>query len=208
MRSDHMAAVATATQLAAVRIKVKDRDSSGGVVKGGAVIRSTKEIAGAAVNVCAKSSVAGNSSSSSGSCKTVGISGGIIADAYVGGDTEYGVDGASRITITNNSASTPHASDGAIMGAASSVDLVEDDDSDSDSDRGSSKTLFFNSFFFERLLESDKKFNYNNVRRWTKKYDIFSMTQVFHSYILASPVDSNAITLFQLSMNRTDLYSN
>jgi sentrin-specific protease 1 len=41
------------------------------------------------------------------------------------------------------------------------------------------KSHFFNSFFVERLLKTDKKYNYNNVKRWSKKFDIFALDKIF-----------------------------
>ena len=38
---------------------------------------------------------------------------------------------------------------------------------------------FFNSFFIERLLVTDKKYNYNNIHRWSKKFDIFTKHKIF-----------------------------
>ena len=38
---------------------------------------------------------------------------------------------------------------------------------------------FFNSFFIEKLLNADKKYTYSNVRRWSKKFDLFKMDKVF-----------------------------
>jgi Ulp1 family protease len=37
---------------------------------------------------------------------------------------------------------------------------------------------FFNSFFVSKLLEGDT-YTYKNVKRWTKKFDIFSKEKVF-----------------------------
>ena len=47
-----------------------------------------------------------------------------------------------------------------------------------DKDLRASKTVFMNSFFFERLLVTSRVFTYDNVRRWTKGYDFFAMNQV------------------------------
>ena len=38
---------------------------------------------------------------------------------------------------------------------------------------------FFNSFFIEKLLIADKKYAYSNVRRWSKKFNVFSLDKVF-----------------------------
>ena len=37
---------------------------------------------------------------------------------------------------------------------------------------------FFNSFFFTKLLENDS-YNYRQVKRWTKRFDLFSRSKVF-----------------------------
>lgn len=42
------------------------------------------------------------------------------------------------------------------------------------------KSLFFSSFFMDRLLSGSKsKFNYGNVQRWTAKIDIFQLDKIF-----------------------------
>lgn len=41
------------------------------------------------------------------------------------------------------------------------------------------KSHFFNSFFVERLLKTDKKYTYTNVQRWSKKFDIFELDKIF-----------------------------
>lgn len=44
---------------------------------------------------------------------------------------------------------------------------------------GRKTSHFFNNFFMERLLITDRKYNYSNVQRWTKKFDIFSKHKIF-----------------------------
>ena len=41
------------------------------------------------------------------------------------------------------------------------------------------KSHFFNSFFMERLLVTDKKYTYNNVKSWTKKVDVRNVENIF-----------------------------
>jgi sentrin-specific protease 1 len=41
------------------------------------------------------------------------------------------------------------------------------------------RSHFFNSFFIEKLFHSNKEYHYQNVQRWTKKFDIFSMKRIF-----------------------------
>ena len=38
---------------------------------------------------------------------------------------------------------------------------------------------FFNSFFVERLLITDKGYKYDNIKRWSKNFDVFAMDKVF-----------------------------
>ena len=38
---------------------------------------------------------------------------------------------------------------------------------------------FFNSFFVDKLLDDGRGYNYRNVRRWTKRIDVFSMKKLF-----------------------------
>lgn len=38
---------------------------------------------------------------------------------------------------------------------------------------------FFSSFFVERLLVTDKKYNFDNVTRWTKKFHIREKNKIF-----------------------------
>lgn len=38
-----------------------------------------------------------------------------------------------------------------------------------------SPSHFFNSFFMERLLITDNRYNYRNVQRWSKKFDVFEV---------------------------------
>ena len=38
---------------------------------------------------------------------------------------------------------------------------------------------FFNSFFIDKLLIADKKYTYANVKRWSKKFDVFAMEKIF-----------------------------
>lgn len=57
--------------------------------------------------------------------------------------------------------------------------LIERDNSLCEKFPGRRKSHFFNSFFVERLLKTDKKYNYNNVKRWSKKFDIFELDKVF-----------------------------
>ena len=54
------------------------------------------------------------------------------------------------------------------------------------------KSHFFNSFFMERLLISDRAYKYSNVRRWTKKFKSFEMDKIFfpvRRFPLSLPVD-------------------
>lgn len=44
---------------------------------------------------------------------------------------------------------------------------------------GRKPSHFFNNFFMERLLITDKKYNYANVKRWSKNFDIFTMHKIF-----------------------------
>ena len=37
---------------------------------------------------------------------------------------------------------------------------------------------FFNSFFMEKMMISSGGYEYSNIRRWTKKVDIFSLDKV------------------------------
>ena len=37
---------------------------------------------------------------------------------------------------------------------------------------------FFNSFFMERLMISNNGYEYSNIRRWTKKVDVFGLDKV------------------------------
>jgi sentrin-specific protease 1 len=41
------------------------------------------------------------------------------------------------------------------------------------------RSHFFNSFFMERLLETDHKYCFKNVQRWSKKFDAFSLDKIF-----------------------------
>ncbi len=38
---------------------------------------------------------------------------------------------------------------------------------------------FFNSFFVERLLITNGEYKYDNVKRWSKNFDVFAMDKVF-----------------------------
>lgn len=38
---------------------------------------------------------------------------------------------------------------------------------------------FYNSFFISKLLDADGRYNYNNVKRWSKKFNIFEKDKVF-----------------------------
>lgn len=38
---------------------------------------------------------------------------------------------------------------------------------------------YFNSFFVERLLNTDREYRYSNVKRWSKKFDIFELDKIF-----------------------------
>jgi hypothetical protein len=37
------------------------------------------------------------------------------------------------------------------------------------------KSHIFSSFFMQKLLDDDKRYNYANIKRWSKKFDIFSL---------------------------------
>lgn len=54
-------------------------------------------------------------------------------------------------------------------------------------------SYFFNSFFMERLMILDNGYTYNNVRRWTKKIDVFAHEKVRHNIRTVSTVDSLGI---------------
>jgi len=41
------------------------------------------------------------------------------------------------------------------------------------------QSWYFSSFFMEKLLETDKKYNFANVKRWSKKFDVFAMEKIF-----------------------------
>jgi sentrin-specific protease 1 len=41
------------------------------------------------------------------------------------------------------------------------------------------KSHFFNSFFMERLIITDGKYTYANVKRWSKKFDVFTLNKVY-----------------------------
>ena len=40
-------------------------------------------------------------------------------------------------------------------------------------------SYFFNSFFITKLLKCDHGYKYDNVKRWTKTFDIFAMDKIF-----------------------------
>lgn len=40
-------------------------------------------------------------------------------------------------------------------------------------------SYFFNSFFMEKLLISDNKYNYKNVAQWSKKFNVFDLDKIF-----------------------------
>ena len=40
-------------------------------------------------------------------------------------------------------------------------------------------SYFFNSFFIQSLLINDGKYNYANIRRWTRKVDVFQQDKIF-----------------------------
>jgi sentrin-specific protease 1 len=44
---------------------------------------------------------------------------------------------------------------------------------------GRRRSHFFNTFFVERLLKTDNEYTYNNVKRWSKKIDIFELDKIF-----------------------------
>jgi sentrin-specific protease 1 len=57
--------------------------------------------------------------------------------------------------------------------------LQERDDQLSAASNGARKrSHYFNSFFITKLLENGT-YNYGNVKRWTKKFDVFAMDRVF-----------------------------
>eukprot|EP01041_Mallomonas_annulata_P013083 gene13083-27619_t len=41
------------------------------------------------------------------------------------------------------------------------------------------QSWYFSSFFMDKLLEADKKYNFNNIKRWSKKFDVFAMEKLF-----------------------------
>lgn len=57
--------------------------------------------------------------------------------------------------------------------------LKERDDRRCELNPSRRKSWYFSSFFMEKLLESDKKYTFANVKRWSKKFDMFDMEKVF-----------------------------
>jgi Ulp1 family protease len=57
--------------------------------------------------------------------------------------------------------------------------LQERDDSLCEQNENRRHSHFFNSFFAERLLATDRCYTYKNVKRWSKKLDIFEMDKIF-----------------------------
>jgi sentrin-specific protease 1 len=57
--------------------------------------------------------------------------------------------------------------------------LQERDDTLCEQNENRRHSHFFNSFFAERLLVTDRCYNYENVKRWSKKLDIFEMDKNF-----------------------------
>jgi len=55
--------------------------------------------------------------------------------------------------------------------------LQERDNLLSEGDKSRKKSHFFNSFFITKLL--DNGYNYSNVKRWTRAFDLFSLSKVF-----------------------------
>ena len=50
---------------------------------------------------------------------------------------------------------------------------------DRESRRTNRTCWFFNSFFVERLLITDGEYKYDNIKRWSKRFDVFAMDKVF-----------------------------
>ena len=57
--------------------------------------------------------------------------------------------------------------------------LQERDDTLFERDKNRRHSHFFNTFFAERLLKTDKHYKYENVKKWSKKLDIFEMDKIF-----------------------------
>jgi sentrin-specific protease 1 len=41
------------------------------------------------------------------------------------------------------------------------------------------KSHYFNSFFMEKLIVDSNGYNFDNVKRWTKKFDVFALSKIF-----------------------------
>lgn len=44
---------------------------------------------------------------------------------------------------------------------------------------GRKRSHYFSSFFIQKLLFNDGKYTFSNVKRWSKKFDVFSMDKIF-----------------------------
>lgn len=66
-------------------------------------------------------------------------------------------------------------------------------------DPGHRKSHFFNSFFYAKLSEGG--YNYVNVRRWTRKFDIFNLDKVFVPVNLANVSTFSSEIFFRLMLH-------
>ena len=60
---------------------------------------------------------------------------------------------------------------------------------------------FFNSFFVEQLLEVDKEYRYDNVKRWNMNFDVFSKDKIFFPINLSNIHWTLAVILMKLKVS-------
>ena len=65
---------------------------------------------------------------------------------------------------------------------------------------------FFNSFFVHRLLITDNRYNYANVKRWTKKFKVFEKHKIFFPINLSNTHWTLAVILMKLKVKANIFY--
>jgi Ulp1 family protease len=81
---------------------------------------------------------------------------------------------------------------------------------------GRKSSHFFNNFFMERLVITDKAYKYSNVQRWTKKFDIFSKHKIVvpinlsntHWTLAVVYMETREIHYYDSMSGRGELYLN
>jgi len=59
------------------------------------------------------------------------------------------------------------------------MDLLQDRDKKNSKQGSKITSHFFNTFFMEKMFNSAQKYNYENVMRWTKSFNVFEKDKVF-----------------------------